>query len=394
MAGGIECFGNPPGLQGLGGELTRTGTGLDQVCADAKQEVARLQPNWQSPSSDDFRRLLTNQMAAVLREAGKARRFSDTVFTLAKGLATAMQQFELAEQAAAAYHVVIIPATFTVVATTPDSEAAVPLVRAMVINAQQIAEEARIQASVSLDGIEESDSGLGDLLSIFVGPRRPSTKAPLPLPRTNVPKPPPPPPAGHNSKATADWKKLEEQARQPVARKKDNGFSSWTARDGVHQVTIVEGKVTDQIAPADSNAKYGARLPGEHATHAVGAQLGENLPEGLASAPASELNLGPLKKMENAIRGVYDRANELHDAELGQGASVETSTTFRIEHRLVPDSRGVLEDVPVLVGVKREAWIRPLGTDDFHTFATFEASVDPVTREVTILQSSVTGAAK
>lgn len=371
MASGIECFGNPPGLQGLGGELARTGTGLDQICADARQEVSRLLPNWQGPASDDFRPHIANQLAAALRMAGTARRFSGTVFTLERGLAAAMEQFQLAESAAMDSGVVIMP-SLLVVATSPKAQGAVPIVQEMVNNARDMAEKAQTDAMTALDAVEESDTGLWGAVSMLFGGGRGGgrTTTPRPTSRPNVPVRPPP----AAPKPAVDWAKLEKAAEEPVARKKDNGFSSWTAEDGRNRVTIVEGNVSDPISQKQSLAKYVETIQGEHATHAVGMQLGENVHEGLTSGPAAGLNLGPMLNMESAIRDVYDR-----------GAIVGTRTTLHIEDQTING-----ESIPVLVGIKREAWIRPPGTDGALTFATFNATIDPVTREVTILKNDVT----
>ena len=69
-------------------------------------------------------------------------------------------------------------------------------------------------------------------------------------------------------------------------------------------------------------------LPGEHATHAGGMQFGENLPEAISSAPAAELNLSGMKRVENAIALARDRAAEV-------GGTVETQTTVLIENQTV-----------------------------------------------------------
>jgi hypothetical protein len=100
--------------------------------------------------------------------------------------------------------------------------------------------------------------------------------------------------------------------------------------------------VVPRIHQSQSMAKYGSRLRGEHATHLVGLQLGENLPEGLVSATA-KFNTSEMYTIENAIPKTYEEAIWL-------GAKVETKTVAKVEYMV---SAG--KEVPVLVGIEREA---------------------------------------
>jgi len=159
-----------------------------------------------------------------------------------------------------------------------------------------------------------------------------------------------------------------------------NGFRSETATAGNRQVVKIEGQVGPPISQDETLAGYVAKQPGEHGTHAVGMQLGENLPEGIASAPGADLNLSALKRVENAMRQVYERAQEV-------GASVETETFALIEN--VPAAGG--ETVPAMVGVIRRAWLRMPGSDRGALFIDFEARVDVATRKVTIIRNNIGG---
>jgi WXG100 family type VII secretion target len=169
--------------------------------------------------------------------------------------------------------------------------------------------------------------------------------------------------------ASRSWDELTAMAEQPTARQTAGGFRSTLARDGSREVRIIEGRIGPGIDQSESMAGYSLTLDGEHATHSVGMQLGENLPEGLTSAPAG-FNLSEMKIVENSIR-------ETADAAAAMGAQVETRTVVRIEHVTLG-----AEEVPVLVGVEREAWIVVPGTDTTIPFAEFSAELDPVTRTV------------
>jgi hypothetical protein len=175
------------------------------------------------------------------------------------------------------------------------------------------------------------------------------------------------------------WEELIAKADDPTPRQTANGFRSQTAAAGNRQVVKIEGQVGPPISQDESFAGYVAKQPGEHGTHAVGMQLGENLPEGIASAPGADLNLSALKKVENATRQVYERAQEV-------GASVETETFALIEK--VPLNG---EDVPVMVGVIRRAWLRMPGSDTGALFVDFEARVDVATRRVTVIRNNIGG---
>jgi hypothetical protein len=160
----------------------------------------------------------------------------------------------------------------------------------------------------------------------------------------------------------------------PTPRQSDGGFRSQSVRSGNDEVVTIEGRAAAQRPQSESLAGYTETLPGEHATHGGGLQFGENLPEGITSAPGAELNLSGMKRVENTITRTRDRAAKF-------GATVETKSTLIIERQ---------GDVRVLVGVKREAWVRVPGTDKTYVFVDFEARVDPVTRAVTTLKEEIT----
>jgi hypothetical protein len=176
---------------------------------------------------------------------------------------------------------------------------------------------------------------------------------------------------------SAGWSALEAQVEHGTPRQGNGGFMSRSVRQGDRGVVRVEGRVGEQLPQRETLAGYTATLPEEHATHAVGMQVGENLPEGIVSGPGATYNLGPLKQVENLTRDVYERAIRI-------GADVETSTAIRIEYRLVAG-----QEVPVVVGVRRRAWVRVPGSDDPHLFIDFEAEVDPVTRAVDVTRNNL-----
>ncbi|NUR25883.1 MAG: hypothetical protein HOV83_08565, partial [Catenulispora sp.] len=169
-----------------------------------------------------------------------------------------------------------------------------------------------------------------------------------------------------------DWPVLEARIEYGPPRRRTGGFLSRPVRDGDREVVFVEGRVREQLSQAETMAGHTPTLPGEHATHAIAMQLGENLPEAIVSGPAATYNLGPLKRVENVTREVYEQA-------IRHGADVETSALVRVEYRVVDG-----DEVPVVVGVRRTAWVVPPGTGEpLPPFVDFEAVVDPVTREVT-----------
>jgi hypothetical protein len=164
------------------------------------------------------------------------------------------------------------------------------------------------------------------------------------------------------------WERLLTKAEIPQARQTIGGFRSQSVREGRFEVVIVEGPVAEQIRQTDSVARASSSvLKGEHRIHAIGLLHGENLPEGITSGPA-RLNLSPLKTLENYIYSV--------DAKIAQaGGRVETKTVLLIEHRMVAG-----EDIKVLQGVRRSAWIVLPGSDKTWDFADFAAIIDPSTR--------------
>jgi hypothetical protein len=220
----------------------------------------------------------------------------------------------------------------------------------------------------------------------------PSASPPAPAPRpAGAPRPAPAPrtapaptaaPALKASAAAAGapptprwdpaWDTVVRQAEVPTPRQADRGFRTQTATspDGRTQVVITEGRIGPQVT-GRSTADYGTRLRGEHSTHPVGRQGGEDVgPSAQASAPES-FNLGPMKVFENRLRTVADRAAE-------QGGVVETRTVMVSEVRTV---RG--QEVQVLVGVRRSADLRLPGRDPVQ-FMQLEAVIDPATRSVTV----------
>jgi hypothetical protein len=167
------------------------------------------------------------------------------------------------------------------------------------------------------------------------------------------------------------WNALVTEAEVPKPRANDNGFRTQEAvsRDGRTRVVIVEGIVTDPVG-GRSTADYGTILPGENSTHPVGRQLGEDTgPHSQASGP-ERLNLSNLKRTENFLRDAADEAAKV-------GATIETRTIMVSETRNVNG-----QPVPVLVGVRREAWLRMPGSDTLRPLFLYEVVVDPDTRAV------------
>jgi hypothetical protein len=166
-------------------------------------------------------------------------------------------------------------------------------------------------------------------------------------------------------------------AENRTGRQSVNDFRSEIIRDGNREVRIVEGTVGDSVTHTEASmAPYGYTQPTEHATHSVGMQLGENLPEGLTSAPGS-FNLSEMKVFENSLRETADAAAEF-------GATVETRTIAKVEYV----AQGA-DEIPVLVGVRREANVVVPGTDTVIPIAEFEAGLDPVTRNVVVTRNRV-----
>jgi hypothetical protein len=167
----------------------------------------------------------------------------------------------------------------------------------------------------------------------------------------------------------SEWSAVIDSAGRPTPRKSDNGFRTETRvdKEGRFQVVVTEG-IVGPPAKGKSTAPYGETLKGEHSTHPVGRQLGEDVgPHAQGSGP-SDLNLSGMKKVENRLRAIHEIAAE-------QGASVTTRTTMVTELR--KSGNGV---VPVLVGVRREAWLRMPGSDKETPILRYEATVDRVTR--------------
>lgn len=183
------------------------------------------------------------------------------------------------------------------------------------------------------------------------------------------------PTAGPSAAAPTPWAKLEAAVEVPVARQSVGGFQSRSVREGDRGVIVVEGRVGEQIAQSESLAQYTPKLAGEHGSHAVGLKFGENLPEAIVSGPGRTLNQGPLRRVENLIGNVHERA-------LRVGADVETRTLLRVEYRIVGK-----EEVPVLLSVDRQAWVRVPGSDRTLKFVDFAAEVHPTTRAVTVTRN-------
>ena len=169
----------------------------------------------------------------------------------------------------------------------------------------------------------------------------------------------------------SSWDSLVASAERPVTRQTTGGYRSNTIRSGNREVIIVEGPVGAPIPQSESLAGYVKTLPGEHATHAGGMQLGENLPEAIVSAP-DRFNLSEMKVVENAIRSTANKAADL-------GVQVETRTVVKSERTAQGGG-----DIRVLVGVEREAWIRVPGSDKLISFVRFKARIDPATRKVLV----------
>ena len=186
-----------------------------------------------------------------------------------------------------------------------------------------------------------------------------------------VPRPAPPVAPG----SAAVWEQLKQAVgwAEPRQPSKSWGFRSQTARDGNFEMTIIEGTVGEQIDQIDTFAGYIGTLKGEDATHAVAMQVGENVPEGITSAPLA-FNRSDLKVVENAIRQVYDA-----------GAVVETKTAIMVELQMVKG-----QPTRVMVGVIREAWVQEQSESATSLpFVDFEALIDPVTRQVTIIRNRI-----
>jgi hypothetical protein len=201
-----------------------------------------------------------------------------------------------------------------------------------------------------------------------------------PAPAMDKPGGPPGTPRRPDTPATAPktWPDLVRQAELPQARQEAGGYRSQIAESGNRSVIVVEGPVGAKLPQSESLARGTPKLDTEHGTHAVGLQLGENLPEGIISAPGRELNLSQFKSVENAIRQVADKAAE-------HGARVETRTVLQVEKVSTPEG-----EIPVLVGATKEAWVCFPGSDRTQQFVDFSARVDPNTRAVTIIRDKVT----
>jgi hypothetical protein len=184
-------------------------------------------------------------------------------------------------------------------------------------------------------------------------------------------------PAGPQASGLAwrrEWDETSARADRPTPRRSDNGFRTETRMlvDGHTKVVVVEGVVRPPIGGA-STSRYGSRLEGEDSTHPTGRQLGEDTGPGAQGAAPAGLNRGPLLQAENWIRRAADRAAE-------QGATVETRSTMVTQRRTVGG-----EEVDVLVGIRKEAWLRIPGADRTVPLMRFEAVIDPVTRAYRVL---------
>lgn len=181
------------------------------------------------------------------------------------------------------------------------------------------------------------------------------------------------PVVGQSPTWNKDWNQLVAQAEIPVQRQNDGGFRTQTAvsTDGRTKVVITEGIVGQQVR-GKSTADYGITLPGEHSTHPVGRQVGEDVgPSAQGSAPAT-FNLSEMKVFENRLA---DAARVVAE----QGGTVETRTVMVTELRNVKG-----QEVPVTVGVRRMADIRLPGRDPVFLMR-MEVVIDPRTRAVTVL---------
>lgn len=167
-----------------------------------------------------------------------------------------------------------------------------------------------------------------------------------------------------------NWGILEREAAVPQRRQSDNGFRSQSKRDGDGEVVLVEGRVTSATT-RNPKATIELAKKGEDATHAIGVQSGEDIPQAITSAPR-DLNRGPLKTYESEVKAVQSRAAEL-------GVEVETHVVLHVKHVIID---GKL--VPLLVRIERTDSLRKMGTDQFIGEMHFVADIDPETREVSV----------
>lgn len=169
-----------------------------------------------------------------------------------------------------------------------------------------------------------------------------------------------------------EWEPLIAKVELPTPRVNDRGFRVQDAQssDRRTQVVITEG-IVGAPSTGRSTADYGTILPGEHSTHPVGRQLGEDVgPSAQGSAPA-RFNLSEMKAFENDLAAAARVAAE-------HGGTVETRTVMVTELRTV---RG--HEVPVVVGVRRTADVRLPGRDPVFLME-MEAVIDPHTRAATV----------
>jgi hypothetical protein len=171
------------------------------------------------------------------------------------------------------------------------------------------------------------------------------------------------------------WERLKALAEKFVPRQTSDGFRvSPPAREGNREVVIVEGRIGEKI-PSKEGVESEEVLPGEDSTHPIGKQQGEDV--GVQASAPRGLNRSDLKIFENATRRAADVATKL-------GAEVNTRTEYRIE-RQMRDGK----EIQVLVGVRRELWLRPHGSDKSILGPVIEAAIDPTTRKAVIRENTL-----
>ena len=173
-----------------------------------------------------------------------------------------------------------------------------------------------------------------------------------------------------NSQTQNNWEVLQDEAELPQRRQSDNGFRSQSKRQSDREVVLAEGRVTS-AATRNPEATKDLAKKGEDATHAIGVQSGEDIPQAITSAPR-DLNRGLLKAYESEVKAVQVRAAEL-------GVEVETHVVLHVKHVMIDGKQ-----VPLLVRIDRTDSLRKVGTDQFIGEINFVADVDSVTREVSV----------
>ena len=176
---------------------------------------------------------------------------------------------------------------------------------------------------------------------------------------------------GIESEFSNSWGKLQRKAEMPQQRQSDNGFRSQSKRDGDQEVILVEGRVTSATSRNPEATRVLAKKKGEDATHAIGVQAGEDLPQAITRAPRG-LNRGPLKAYESEVKAVQIRAAEM-------GVEVDTHVMLHVKHVMIDGNQ-----VPLLVRIERTDALRKVGTDQFIGEMHFVADIDSETRAFSV----------